>query len=50
MSWQVVPAVLKGMLTSKDMEAAGWAMVAMMGIGKLDIVELRRAFDGEAGK
>ncbi|KAK3339804.1 Glyoxalase/Bleomycin resistance protein/Dihydroxybiphenyl dioxygenase [Lasiosphaeria hispida] len=50
MSWQVVPAVLKEMLASEDIEAAGRAMVAMMGMGKLDVGELRRAFDGEGGK
>lgn len=43
--WQIVPAPFFEMLESPDREAAGRAMVAMMGMVKLDIAALRAAFD-----
>ena len=46
MSWQVVPAALPELLTSDDREGAGRAMAAMMEMSKLDINELRRAYEG----
>lgn len=44
--WQVVPTVLKDMLSSEDKEAAGRAMLAMMKMKKMDIATLEQAFKG----
>ncbi|TQV95214.1 3-demethylubiquinone-9 3-methyltransferase [Cordyceps javanica] len=44
-SWQVVPEVVKALLASDDREAADRAMTAMMGMKKLDIAALQKAFD-----
>lgn len=46
-SWQVVPKVLLEMLADGDAAKAGRATEAMMGMKKLDIAGLQRAFDGE---
>ena len=46
-SWQVAPRILSDLLTDADPEKAGRAMQAMLGMSKLDIAELRRAFDGQ---
>lgn len=45
-SWQIVPKVLGELLGDKDREKAGRAMQAMLGMKKLDIAALKRAFDG----
>jgi predicted 3-demethylubiquinone-9 3-methyltransferase (glyoxalase superfamily) len=45
-SWQIVPRVLGEMLGDPDPEKAGRAMQAMLGMSRLDIAELRRAFEG----
>jgi 2-polyprenyl-6-hydroxyphenyl methylase/3-demethylubiquinone-9 3-methyltransferase len=47
LSWQITPRVLMEMITSTDRAAARRAMEAMMTMGKIDIAELERAFDGE---
>ena len=44
--WQIVPAALGEMLADKDAEKAGRVMQAMLGMGKLDISGLQRAYDG----
>ena len=44
-SWQVVPTVLQEMLGSTDRAAAQRAYTAMLGMVKLDISALRRAFE-----
>jgi predicted 3-demethylubiquinone-9 3-methyltransferase (glyoxalase superfamily) len=46
-SWQVVPTALVEMMSDPDKEKAGRAMEAMLQMKKIDIAELRRAFDGE---
>jgi predicted 3-demethylubiquinone-9 3-methyltransferase (glyoxalase superfamily) len=46
LSWQITPKELNDMLESDDTEAAGRAMVAMLGMGKIDVAECRRAFEG----
>ncbi|CAG8978435.1 hypothetical protein HYALB_00012602 [Hymenoscyphus albidus] len=46
-SWQVVPRVLLEMLADEDGEKAGRATEVMMGMKKLDVEGLRKAFDGE---
>lgn len=45
-SWQIVPKALPTMLASADQAAAGRAAAAMMGMKKLDIAALQRAFAG----
>jgi predicted 3-demethylubiquinone-9 3-methyltransferase (glyoxalase superfamily) len=46
LSWQVVPTALVEMMTDPDREKSGRAMEAMLKMKKLDIAELRRAFEG----
>jgi predicted 3-demethylubiquinone-9 3-methyltransferase (glyoxalase superfamily) len=48
LSWQIVPKALNEMVEDPDTEAAGRAMEAMLSMGKLDVEELRRAFEGKA--
>ena len=50
LSWQVVPTVLDEMIADPDKEKAERAMKAMLGMVKLDIAELQRAFDGADAK
>jgi predicted 3-demethylubiquinone-9 3-methyltransferase (glyoxalase superfamily) len=45
-SWQIVPRILGDMLRDKDLGKAGRAMRAMMGMTKLDIAALERAYKG----
>ena len=45
-SWQVVPTVLTEMLTDPDPQKARRVMEAMLKMTKLDIDELRRAYEG----
>ena len=47
LSWQVVPTGMGEMLNDPDREKANRAMEAMMQMKKLDVAELRRAFEGE---
>jgi predicted 3-demethylubiquinone-9 3-methyltransferase (glyoxalase superfamily) len=44
-SWQVVPRQLPEMLQSRDREAAGRAMEAMLKMTKIEIKELEEAFN-----
>jgi len=46
LSWQIVPAGMEEMLTDPDQEKSQRAMKAMLGMKKLDLAELRRAFEG----
>lgn len=46
LSWQVVPIQLKELLAGDDKEGAKRAMDAMMGMVKLDIAQLQKAYDG----
>lgn len=45
-SWQVVPTVLVDMLLDRDAEKSQRAMKAMLGMKKIDIAALRRAYAG----
>jgi predicted 3-demethylubiquinone-9 3-methyltransferase (glyoxalase superfamily) len=47
MSWQVVPRQLGEMLGSSDADGARRAMEAMLRMSKIDVAEMRRAFDGQ---
>jgi predicted 3-demethylubiquinone-9 3-methyltransferase (glyoxalase superfamily) len=46
LSWQVVPRILPELLMDPDTVKSQRAMQAMMGMKKLDIAALQRAFDG----
>lgn len=45
LSWQVVPDGMTEMLKDPDSEAASRTMTAMLQMKKLDLNELRRAYD-----
>ena len=47
-SWQIVPSVMPQLLGGPDAAGAKRAMQAMMGMTKLDIAELRRAYEGKS--
>jgi predicted 3-demethylubiquinone-9 3-methyltransferase (glyoxalase superfamily) len=44
--WQIVPTALPKYLGGKDREGAARAMQAMLGMTKLDIAALKRAYEG----
>ncbi len=46
LSWQIVPTILGKLLQDKDRQKANRVMEAMLGMVKLDIKELQRAYDG----
>jgi predicted 3-demethylubiquinone-9 3-methyltransferase (glyoxalase superfamily) len=46
-SWQVVPTVIGDLVAGPDPEGASRAMKAMLGMVKLDVGELQRAYAGE---
>ena len=45
-SWQIIPADFGSMMSSPDRAKAGRAQAAMMKMKKLDIAQLRAAFEG----
>jgi predicted 3-demethylubiquinone-9 3-methyltransferase (glyoxalase superfamily) len=46
LSWQIFPSFMPEILTGPDKEGAGRAMIAMMGMVKLDFAALKAAFEG----
>jgi predicted 3-demethylubiquinone-9 3-methyltransferase (glyoxalase superfamily) len=48
LSWQIVPIVMMDMLKDPDTVKSQRAMLAMMQMKKLDIAQLKRAFNGES--
>jgi len=48
-SWQIVPSVLPELLTDPDYERSQRVMTAMLAMKKLDIAELKRAYEGLTG-
>jgi predicted 3-demethylubiquinone-9 3-methyltransferase (glyoxalase superfamily) len=46
LSWQIIPTVLGEMLSDPDDDKSERAMNAMLGMTKIDIEGLQRAFDG----
>jgi predicted 3-demethylubiquinone-9 3-methyltransferase (glyoxalase superfamily) len=48
LSWQITPTELPKLIAGPDPEKARRAMEAMMGMIKLDIAELRRAYEGSS--
>jgi predicted 3-demethylubiquinone-9 3-methyltransferase (glyoxalase superfamily) len=47
-SWQIVPSALPTLIGGPDRAGAQRAMQAMMGMVKLDIAAMQRAYDGDA--
>ena len=47
-SWQIIPTILAEMLADRDTAKARRLMEAMLQMVKLDIDELRRAYEGES--
>jgi predicted 3-demethylubiquinone-9 3-methyltransferase (glyoxalase superfamily) len=47
-TWQIVPNILPKLIGGSDRAGAQRAMQAMMGMIKLDIAAMQRAYDGEA--
>ena len=45
-SWQIIPKILPELLNSPDREGAERAMKAMLGMTKLDVQQLKEAFEG----
>ena len=45
-SWQVVPKILPELLNSSDRAAAARALQAMLGMTKLEVKQLREAYEG----
>ncbi len=45
-SWQIVPAVLGGMMKDKDRDRSKRVMEAILQMKKLDIAELEKAYAG----
>ena len=48
LSWQITPDILTDMLSDKDAQKASRVMEAMMKMKKLDIDELKKAYDERA--
>lgn len=46
LSWQVLPTLLTEMIGKGDQDTADRVMTAMLQMKKLDVAELRRAFEG----
>ena len=46
LSWQIIPSVLFEMLQDPDREKADRVMQAMLQMKKIDIAQLRKAYDG----
>nr|WP_249159043.1 VOC family protein [Bradyrhizobium tropiciagri] len=46
--WQIVPSAIRDYIGGPDVAGAGRAMQAMLGMVKLDIEALRRAYEGKA--
>ena len=47
LSWQITPKALNEMLESSDTDAARRAMEAMLEMTKIEVEELRRAYEGQ---
>lgn len=47
LSWQVTPRILQDMLSDPDQKKAGRAMKAMLGMKKIDISQLKKAYENQ---
>ena len=45
-SWQIIPDTLMKLMQDKDKAKAGRVMQAMMGMHKIDIAKLKKAYAG----
>jgi predicted 3-demethylubiquinone-9 3-methyltransferase (glyoxalase superfamily) len=45
LSWQIIPQALMTLMNDKDPARAGRVVQAMLGMAKIDIAELQRAYD-----
>ncbi|VXB33790.1 hypothetical protein ARTHRO9AX_150238 [Arthrobacter sp. 9AX] len=45
-SWQIIPSVLNSLIAGPDPLGSQRAMQAMLGMRKLDIAELQKAYNG----
>jgi predicted 3-demethylubiquinone-9 3-methyltransferase (glyoxalase superfamily) len=50
LSWQIIPNEMMAMFGDNDRAKAGRAMQAMLQMEKIDIAELRKAFDGKLSR
>ena len=48
LSWQIVPTILADLVSDPNSEKSQRAMKAMLQMKKLDIAELKRAYDGKS--
>ena len=46
LSWQIVPPILGELLNDSDREKAGRVLQAMLGMKKIDIAALKKAYEG----
>ena len=46
LSWQIIPTALGELLGDKDREKAGRVLQAMLGMNKIDVAGLQKAYDG----
>ncbi len=46
LSWQIIPTAMMEMFGAPDREAAGRAMQSMMKMKRIDVAEMRSAFEG----
>ena len=47
LSWQIIPSALGKLLGDPDPAKAGHVMQAMLGMSKIEIADLKRAYDGQ---
>ena len=48
LSWQIIPTALTELMSDPDPEKAGRVMQAMLQMQKIDVAELRRAYEGQS--
>lgn len=46
LSWQIIPTALTRLMADEDRERAGRVVQAMLGMSRIDIAELQKAYDG----
>lgn len=46
-SWQIIPTALGQLMSDPDPEKAGRVMQAMLKMGKIEVAELQKAYDGQ---
>ena len=46
LSWQIVPSIIRELMSDPDPEKSGRVMQAMLQMKKLDVASLKRAYEG----